>query len=211
MKLTTTLKLARVEGLLKPLGKVHCRSLFGGYSLSIDKAAFGMLVKGELFLRASEQSAAYFTQRKTPKLTFTRRGRPISLNYYQVDSELWENADLLVELAANSLTCAHEDLVHRQQDMRIKDLPNLTLQYEIWLWEVGIQDVDMLRAYGSKACWLRLRTIKKNCGVKILYALEGAITGLHVAALPAQTRRDLYEWFSQQSSEKQTQSAVSDV
>lgn len=198
MKSITTETLMRLEGLLKTLGEVRCRSLFGGYSLTIDKAAFGMLVEGELFLRANEQSAGYYTQRNLSKLKFTRRGRAVYLNYYQVDSELWNNPDLLVQLAADSISCANEDIAHRQQEMRVKDLPNLSLQYEIGLWEVGISDVDTLKAYGAKECWLRLRTIKKNCGVKALYALEGAIAGLHEAALPAETRRELYEWFMQQ-------------
>ncbi|MEX5412669.1 TfoX/Sxy family DNA transformation protein [Atlantibacter hermannii] len=199
MKPTTIETLARVEDLLKTLGEVRCRFLFGGYSLTIDKAAFGMLVEGEFFLRANEQSAAYFTERKLSKLKFTRRGRAVYLNYYQVDNELWDNPNLLVRLAADSITSANEDIAHRQQALRVKDLPNLSLQYEIWLWEAGIGDVPTLKAYGSKACWLKLRTIKKNCGVKTLYALEGAIVGLHEAALPADTRRELYEWFMQQS------------
>lgn len=49
MKTITSETLARVEDLLKALGEVRYRSLFGGYSLTIDKAAFGMLVEGELF------------------------------------------------------------------------------------------------------------------------------------------------------------------
>ncbi|WP_312073800.1 TfoX/Sxy family DNA transformation protein [Atlantibacter sp.] len=205
MESTTTRKLAQVEDLLKTLGKVNCRSLFGGYSLTIDKAAFGMLVEGEFFLRAGEQSAAYFSQKNSSKLSFTRRGRPIYLNYYRVDNDLWNNPGLLVKLAADSLTCANEDLAHRKQEQRIKDLPNLTLQHEIWLWEVGIKDVDTLKSFGSRASWLKLRANKKNCGVKTLYALEGAIVGLHEAALPAQTRRELYEWFIQQPKSKPLQ------
>ncbi|WP_312774164.1 TfoX/Sxy family DNA transformation protein [Atlantibacter hermannii] len=198
MKSITTRKLAQVEDVLKTLGKIHCRSLFGGYSLTIEKASFGMLVDGELFLRAGEQSAEYFSQRNSTKLTFTRRGRPVHLNYYRVDNDLWNNPPLLVKLATDSLTSANEELANRQQEQRVKDLPNLTLQHEIWLWEAGIKDVETLKANGSRESWLKLRTIKKNCGVKTLYALEGAIVGLHEAALPAQTRRELYEWYVEQ-------------
>lgn len=198
MKSITTRKLAQVEDVLKTLGKIHCRSLFGGYSLTIEKASFGMLVDGELFLRAGEQSAEYFSQRNSTKLTFTRSGRPVHLNYYRVDNDLWNNPPLLVKLATDSLTSANEELANRQQEQRVKDLPNLTLQHEIWLWEAGIKDVETLKANGSRESWLKLRTIKKNCGVKTLYALEGAIVGLHEAALPAQTRRELYEWYVEQ-------------
>jgi len=115
-----------------------------------------------------------------------------------VDNDLWNNPPLLVKLATDSLTSANEELANRQQGQRVKDLPNLTLQHEIWLWEAGIKDVETLKANGSRESWLKLRTIKKNCGVKTLYALEGAIVGLHEAALPAQTRRELYEWYVEQ-------------
>lgn len=199
MNSTTNKKLACIEHLMKATGNVRCRSLFGGYSLMIDQTAFGMLVEGELFLRACEQSAEYFSRHNSSKLKFTRRGRPISLNYYLVDKALWNNPGLLMELATNSYTSAANDIITRKQDRRLKDLPNLSLQLEIWLLDVGIQDIETLKICGSKESWLRLRTRTKISGIKTLYALEGAIMGLHEAALPSQTRQELYEWFTQQS------------
>ena len=41
-----------------------------------------------------------------------------------------------------------------------------------------------------------MRAKNKALGIKVLFALEGAIEGLHEAALPAGIRRELTEWFN---------------
>ena len=45
-------------------------------------------------------------------------------------------------------------------------------------------------------CWLKLRQNNPALTVKILYALEGAVDGVHEAALPATRRQELVEWVS---------------
>ncbi|MBF9177099.1 CRP-S regulon transcriptional coactivator Sxy, partial [Escherichia coli] len=77
---------------------------------------------------------------------------------------------------------------------RLKDLPNMSFHLEAILGEVGIKDVRALRILGAKMCWLRLR--QQNCLVteKILFMLEGAIIGIHEAALPVARRQELAEW-----------------
>lgn len=47
----------------------------------------------------------------------------------------------------------------------------------------------MLRTLGAKMCWLKVATGNPLLTVKVLYALEGAIVGVHEAALPASRRR----------------------
>ena len=54
----------------------------------------------------------------------------------------------------------------------------------------------MLRELGAKASWLKIRAQNKQLGIKVLFALEGAIEGLHEAALPAEIRQELTEWFN---------------
>ncbi|TKV02751.1 TfoX/Sxy family protein, partial [Citrobacter sp. TBCS-14] len=62
--------------------------------------------------------------------------------------------------------------------------------------EAGIKDESTLRMLGAKMCWLKLRQVNPALTVKILYALEGAIGGIHEAALPAIRRQELVEWVS---------------
>ena len=139
---------------LSPLGEIHHRALFGGYTLAVDEAVFAMVSDGELYLRACEQSAKY-----------------------------------CVKNASSFLT-------QRHQRNRLKDLPNLTFQIEVLLMEAGITNEETLRQLGAKTSWLKMRSKNKALSIRVLFALEGAIEGLHEAALPADIRRELMEWFN---------------
>ncbi len=179
---------------LSPLGDIHHRALFGGYTLSVGDAVFAMVSGGELYLRACEESAQYCVKHASPFLTLQKRGRPVLLNYYRVDEGLWQDKEKLLQLSAFALDAAQRERNQRTQRSRIKDLPNLTFQLEVLLCEVGVTSVETLRALGAKMCWLRLKANNKQLSVKVLFALAGAIEGLHAAALPAPVRRELMEW-----------------
>ncbi|WP_048998361.1 TfoX/Sxy family DNA transformation protein, partial [Klebsiella pneumoniae] len=42
--------------------------------------------------------------------------------------------------------------------------------------------------------WLRLRVNNASLSLSVLLALEGAIAGVHAAALPTPRRQELLEW-----------------
>nr|WP_318382122.1 TfoX/Sxy family DNA transformation protein [uncultured Enterobacter sp.] len=182
---------------LSELGKINYRALFGGYSLSVDDTVFAMVAEGDLYLRACEQSATYCLRHPAPMLTLIKRGRPVLLNYYRVDENLWHDKDTLVTLSSWSLSAARSEKMQRLRSSRLKDLPNLSFQLELLLLEAGINDFTTLRTLGAKACWVRLRGANTHLGVKVLLALEGAIEGMHEAALPAEIRQELREWYNE--------------
>lgn len=72
----------------------------------------------------------------------------------------------------------------------------MTFHLETLLNEAGIKDEGTLRSLGAQMCWLKLRQNNPALTVKILYALEGAVDGVHEAALPATRRQELVEWVS---------------
>lgn len=181
---------------LSPLGEIHHRALFGGYTLAIDDAVFAMVSDGELYLRACEESAKYCVKNAASFLTLMKRGRPVLLNYYRVDDGLWQDRERLLQLSSFALNAARKERCQRHQRNRLKDLPNLTFQLEVLLFEAGITNEETLRALGARECWLKMRAKNRALGIKVLFALEGAIEGLHEAALPAGTRRELTEWFN---------------
>lgn len=179
---------------LSSLGPVQYRALFGGYSLSIDDTVFAMVLEGKLYLRACEQSASYAASSSNKLLTFNRRGRAVSLNYYLVDDDLWRNRPLLLSLSAQSLEKAQSDKSKLRGRRGLRSLPNITWSLEMLLREAGVGDEKMLRALGAAAVWYRLRRIRKNLSASVLLALEGAITGVHSAALPEARRQYLLDW-----------------
>lgn len=102
----------------------------------------------------------------------------------------------LLQLSSFALNAARKERSQRDRRNRLKDLPNLTFQLEVLLFEAGITDEETLRELGARASWLKMRAKNKALSIKVLFALEGAIAGLHEAALPAGIRRELTEWFN---------------
>lgn len=194
MKIISYGRINKAVEYLSSLGEVQHRALFGGYSLSIDDTVFAMVLEGKLYLRACEQSASYDASQQHKLLTFNRRGRVISLNYYLVDEEVWCDKPLLIRLSALSLEKAQSDKSKQQNRRGLRSLPNISWSLEILLLEAGIRDEEMLCALGATAVWYRLRRIRKNLSASVLLALEGAITGTHSAMIPQPRRQYLLDW-----------------
>lgn len=181
---------------LSPLGQIRCRALFGGYSLSIDNTVFAMVAEGELYLRAAEESAQYCIVHKPYPLKLNKRGREVLLNYYRVDDALWEDPDMLLRLSGYSLQAAQRAKALQSHPRRLKDLPNLNYSLEQLLFDAGITSEEMLNMLGAERCWLKMREQRKALSINVLFALEGAIVGVHAAALPASRRQALTDWFN---------------
>lgn len=180
---------------LSSLGLISHRPLFGGYSLSVNNVIFAMACNGALYLRACDQCMDYFTQTSAPALQYYKRGLPVQLHYYRVDDSLWQEPEKLLELSSYALRNAQRERAQRKATARLKDLPNISLNIEMMLREVGIHDRATLASVGEKRAWLKIRHLKKTIGVKILMALAGAIRGVHVAVLPGEVRQDLTDWW----------------
>lgn len=196
MKKISYERIYKSQEYLSPLGEIHHRALFGGYTLAVNEAVFAMVSDGELYLRACEQSAQYCVKQSSSFLTLLKRGRPVLLNYYRVDDGLWQDRERLLQLSSFALEAARQERSLRHQRRRLKDLPNLTFQIEVLLCEAGVTSETMLRALGAEECWLKIRARNKNLGIRVLFALAGAIEGTHEAALPTGRRRELTEWFN---------------
>jgi len=179
---------------LAELGEIECRSQFGGYSLSIENVVFALVAEGELYLRACEQVKPYIVERKMQPLHFTKRGMPVALDYYRVDDPLWKEHGQLVALSRLCLQGARQQRTQKQQNQRLKDLPNLTIRIETLLRQVGISTIAMLKEQGARRCWLKLYASNNNLGINVLFALEGAIAGRHYEALPESVKTELRQW-----------------
>lgn len=193
MKIISYKRIYQSQEYFSVLGKVKSRALFGGYSLAVDNTVFAMVAEGELYLSACEKNATYQAQHSPPLLMVRKRGHAQQLNYFRVDERLWSNKAELLLLGQFALEDAQSEK-RRRRHLRLKDLPNLSFHMELLLHEAGIKDVRTLRQMGSKTAWMRLRQLRKQLSVNVLYSLEGAIIGVHAAALPAKTRQELETW-----------------
>ena len=48
-------RLPQFQACVSPLGQLHTRPLFGGYSLAIDDTVFAMVAEGNIYLKACEE------------------------------------------------------------------------------------------------------------------------------------------------------------
>lgn len=193
----TKKRIFQSEVIFASLGNIQSRSQFGGYSLSADRIMFALVSEGELYLRATLENEEIFCQLEMTPLIYRKRGIDIVLRYFQVHESLWADPEKLLHLATLSLQGMHNDkTIRKNGGKRLKDLPNINLSMERLLWQVGIKNSLELRTEGSQNAYLKLCSIKKNMGLHILFALEGAILGFHKEALPASSRNALTQWFN---------------
>lgn len=189
-------KIVEAKQRLAQLGEVQSRTQFGGYCLAVEKTVFAVVAQGELYLRACEEVQPYIVERKMTPLSLSKRGVPVELNYYRVDGALWSDGEQLLALSLLCLQGAKQQQKDRQNNRRLKDLPNMGIRMEMLLRQVGISTIEMLVQQGAKRSWLLLRTCNKNLGLTVLFALQGAIVGRHYAALPPEMKEELRHWFN---------------
>ncbi|PIJ51355.1 competence protein TfoX [Erwinia sp. OLTSP20] len=203
--MTTKGRIERITRVLDPLGTISVRTQFGGYSLSVGKAVFAVVAKGELYLRACEASRPYLCERKLHTLQFMKRGVPVSLDYYQVNETLWQEPEQLLAISRLCLKGAQQHIEESRQARQIRDLPNIGQQLERLLRAAGISSIGALREEGAKASWLKLRALNAHLGLNTLFALEGALSGLHYQALPEDVKADLRRWYEAKIAELERQ------
>ncbi|CNI10676.1 TfoX/Sxy family DNA transformation protein [Yersinia vastinensis] len=196
MKYVSENMIRRAQSRFDFLGQIAARSQFGGYGLLANGIMFAVVSEGELYLRANDQIEYRFRLRGMANLVYAKRGLPVLLRYYWVDTILWDD-DLVLR---NFVWQAHqgaktEVLSKSNSSIRLKDLPNISASLERLLWKAGITSADELRLEGAKRCYLKLRTLRRSLGVNVLLALAGAISGHHSAVLPLMMRSELIEWF----------------
>jgi DNA transformation protein and related proteins len=155
---------------------------------------FAMVAQGELYLRVCEQTTPYQVGQSQRLLSLTKRGRPILLNYYLVDETLWQDRPLLLQHSAQSLREAKQEKERLEETHQMRKLPNMTFQLEKLLREAGVSDPQSLRALGAPSAWYRLRSIRKDLSINVLFALEGAIQGIHAARISYERRQHLRKW-----------------
>ncbi len=101
-------RLPQFQACVSPLGQLHTRPLFGGYSWLL-MIRYLRWWPGNIYLKACEQSAAYRVEHRNPLLTLRRHGRIVPLKYYQIDDTLWRDEQQLFRLSLLSWQSAQRE------------------------------------------------------------------------------------------------------
>lgn len=70
-------------------------------------------------------------------------------------------------------------------------LLNIGPKSTAWLRQVGIRSAEELQAAGSVGAFVKVRRAGFKPSLNLLYALEGALTGVHWQQVPAERRSEM--------------------
>ena len=95
-----------VLDLLRPLGHVEARRLFGGLGLYFERAIFGFLDEGVLYFKTDANTQSDYESLGSEPFRVTMRGKTVEMAYWRVPEDVVEDSDTLLSFARKALAVA---------------------------------------------------------------------------------------------------------
>ena len=94
--------------MLRPLGAVTARAMFGGGGLYLDGTMFALIFDDTLYLKADAETKGDFEARGMEPFTYEIEGRPgaVEMSYWEAPPELLDDADELCTWAGRAWQAA---------------------------------------------------------------------------------------------------------
>ena len=88
-----------VVDLLRPLGPVRAKRMFGGFGLFLNGLMFALIIDDTLYFKADAVNRPTFTVRQMAPFEYLRQGRLVALSYLAAPAEALEDEQDLLALA----------------------------------------------------------------------------------------------------------------
>ena len=95
-----------VEDMLKPIGAVTVRSMFGGGGVYLDGVMFGLIADDVLFFKTDEKGQKVFEDEGMMPFTYEGRGKAVTMPYWQAPDRLFDDQDEMIEFARRAVDVA---------------------------------------------------------------------------------------------------------
>jgi DNA transformation protein len=174
---------------LREAGPVSCRKMFGEYCLYYDGNPVGLVCDNQLFLKPTDNGRAL--------LADIREGTPFpgARPHLLIDADSWDDAralSLLVRTTALALPVRTPRLPKVAKVGALKSrkeakaanvgeivvLPNLGPKSAAMLNLAGISTVMRLKDLGAVAAYVAVKRHSPSASLNLLWALEGALSGM---------------------------------
>lgn len=96
----------RIVGLLLPLGPVAPRAMFGGWGIYLEGIMFALIAYDRLFIKVDGETKERFAAAGSKPFTYTGRGRPVEMSYWEAPSGSLESSEALLPWAELGLAAA---------------------------------------------------------------------------------------------------------
>ena len=98
--------IAHLQELLRGLGRLEARPMFGGHGLYCDGAFFAIVLDDVLYLKADAKSRPRFLAAGLEPFVYARRGKRASLNYYRAPAEALESPEAALAWGREAVAAA---------------------------------------------------------------------------------------------------------
>ncbi len=95
-----------VQELFAPLGGVSIRRMFGGAGIYSRGIMFGLIDDDTIYLKADNETRKAFEARGCGPFVYDGKGKPVQMSYWQMPSELIDDADTALAWARTALGVA---------------------------------------------------------------------------------------------------------
>lgn len=185
----------RLETILSPIGKAQYRSLFFGLSITINDVVIGVITEDlTILIRGTPSTIQSISDLKFPMYSYRKRGIDIRSGYYQIHEHQCNDSETLLNL----FECAYkgqQEVIQANtiaKESSLPQMPNIRSSLARKLREIDIHCPSDLRDTGSVVAFSLLRNkYGSSISESILFKLEAAIRGVHVATLKASERSEL--------------------
>ena len=92
--------------LLTPIGAVRARAMFGGFGIYRGDTFFAIIVDDKLYFKADHVTCREFTARGLSPFAYTARGKTITMQYYEVPPEVFEESEAMQYWARQAVSAA---------------------------------------------------------------------------------------------------------
>lgn len=100
--------------LMKPLGHVTARPMFGGFGIYNDGIFFAIVLADVLYFKADDLNRAQFEARGLEPCTYEMKGETLTMSYYRCPEEALESPVLMSEWAKSGIGAALRAQVGRR-------------------------------------------------------------------------------------------------
>jgi len=98
--------IAYLEDVLRALGPITVRRMFGGAGVFADGVMFGLITDDRLYFKADDATRGTFEAEGLGPFTYRTRGRIVALSYWRVPERLLDDPDEMAHWGRQALAAA---------------------------------------------------------------------------------------------------------
>lgn len=84
-----------IEDVLGHISGISAKAMFSGWGIYLDGSIVGIIVDGELYLKANSDTVQKYKQLGCCPFSYDRKGKQIEMSYMSVPLDMLENRDMM--------------------------------------------------------------------------------------------------------------------